>query len=556
MAHTSDMTTPIDLSLLNGHFGEATGAALRRAAIAAAQSGAQVRPQKRSASTITGRTPLDFGASGSARSDATKALAEWANSGEKLAMPAGDYTFVTDAPIEFKLAGTRVEGNGESKIILGQRNPGRGMIELIGDNCFLDGLTLANPDLLKSVSGEQAFAVLARCNGATMQGLQVFDFEMGLATSAGAHIEGEFYDTRYIGNFIRVLGCGPGTPDDGTYHGEDRGDGITHWGGRGVASGNIITPRDDTDCRIGIFFEGLDDFAIDKGGADNAAVAVVQANMIGAAKGQNRGGGRFRRGIDIEDYARAVVSGNTVRSTAWHGIQIAGRSSLAVVTDNMIHYGLPPGNANGAAWKPTRCGIHVYPNGRAARDILIERNTIHNSNTDLVYGIAVRGVGTSLLPALVIRDNVIHSAVGNAGSGIAAVDLAAGSDVTIRGNQISGWLNSMTCLNVPIVTVAGNSCGGSSQFCLDLQRVKKAFVTNNFFRDADTGLQTFNVASCVLEGNQFDAIATRAIVNAGTTTLLANGNHSRGGSGKIGDFGRLTVSRWTGNSGFAVPNAR
>lgn len=471
-------------------------------------------------------------------------------------MPAGDYTFVTDAPIELKLEGTRIEGNGESKIVLGQRNPGRGMIELIGDNCVLDGLTLANPDLLKSVSGQQAFAVLARCNGATMQGLQLFDFEMGLATSAGAHIEGEFYDTRYIGNYIRVLGCGPGTPDDGTHHGEDRGDGITHWGGRGVASGNIIIPRDDTDCRIGIFFEGLDDFAADKSGADDAAGAIVQANMIGAAKGQNRGGGRFRRGIDIEDYARAVVSGNTVRSPAWHGIQIAGRSGFAVVTDNMIHYDVPPGNVNGAAWNPTRGGIHVYPNGSTATNILIERNNIRNSNTDLVHGIAVRGVGTSILPGLVIRDNIIDSAVGTAGSGIAAVNLAAGSDVTIGGNQISGWLNSLTCIDVPIVTAAGNSCDRSKQFGLDLQNVTKAMITNNVFRDANTGLQTFNVASCVLEGNQFDAITTRAIVNGGITTLLAKGNQSRGGSGIIGDFGRLIVSRWTGNSGFAAPNAR
>lgn len=550
------MATPIDLPFLTGHFGDATGVALRRAAIAAAGSGGQARPPGKPASTAIGRTPLEFGATGSARSDATKALAEWANSGEKLAMPAGDYIFVTDAPIEFRLEGTRIEGNGESKIVLGQRNPGRGMIELIGDNCALDGLTLANPDLLKSVSGEQAFAVLARCNGATLQGLQVFDFEMGLATSAGARIEGEFYDTRYIGNFIRVLGCGPGTPDDGTYQGEDRGDGITHWGGRGVASGNIIIPSDDTDCRIGIFFEGLDDFAVDRSGADNAAVAIVQANMIGAAKGQNRGGGRFRRGIDIENYERAVVSGNTVRSTAWYGIQIAGRSGFAVVADNIIHYDLPPGNANGAAWKPERCGIHVYPNGTAAPNILIERNNIRNTDTDFVHGITVRGLGTSILPALVIRDNIINSAVATAGSGIAALDLAAGSEITIRGNQISGWLNSMVCLKVPIVTVTGNRCERSSQLSLDLQNINKAMVTNNYFRNSDTGLQTFNVKNCVLEGNQFDAIKTRAIVNAGTTTLLANDNHSLGGSGLIGDFGRLTVSSRSGNSGLVFPNAR
>lgn len=550
------MTMPFDLPFPKGHFGEATGAALRRAAIAAAGSGTQVRPQGAPASTLNARTPLDFGATGSSRSDATKALAEWANSGEKLAMPAGDYIFVTDAPIEFRLEGTRVEGNGKSKIILGQRNPGRGMIELIGDNCVLDGLTLANPDLLKSVSGEQAYAVLVRCNGATLQGLQLFDFEMGLATSAGARIEGEFYDTRYIGNYIRVLGCGPGTPDDGTFHGEDRGDGITHWGGRGVASGNIIIPRDDTDCRIGIFFEGLDDFALDRSGADNAAVAIVQANMIGAAKGQQRGGGRFRRGIDIENYERAVVSGNTVRSTAWYGIQIAGRSGFAVVANNIIHYDLPPGNANGAAWKPERCGIHVYPNGTTATNILIERNNIRNTDTDFVHGIMVRGLGTSILPALVIRDNIINSAVATAGSGIAALDLAAGSEITIGGNQISGWSNSMTCLKVPMVTVEGNRCDGSRQLSLDLQNINKARVTSNYFRNSDTGLQTFNVTNCVLEGNQFDAMKTRAIVNDGTTTLRAHDNRSRGGSGLIGDFGRLTVSGWSGNSGLVAPKPR
>lgn len=498
------------------------------------------------------RTPMDFGATGSSLADATTALADWANSGEKLAMPSGDYTFVTEAPIELSVAGTRITGGGQSKIALGQRNAGRGMIELIGDNCFIDGLTLTNPDLLKSETGEQAFAVLSRCNGGTMQGLRVYDFEMGLATSAGQMVEGEFYDTRYIGNFIRVLGCGPGTPDDASGDGEDRGDGITHWGGRGIASGNIIVPKGGTDCRIGIFFEALNAFAADTSGIDNAANGIVIGNIIGAADVQTNGGGRFRRGIDIENYARAVVSSNTVRSTAWHGIQLAGKSDLTIVANNSIYYDLPAGNANGASSSPVRAGIHIYPNGETVESLKIIGNNIYNTDTDTVTGIFARGLSTSVVKNMVISDNTVVSAADTAGIGIVALDFAAGSHVEIARNRVAGdWNDAIAVNNVPQVSIEDNNTDGNDDLSLDLQTITKAHVRGNIFRNADTGIQTVSVATLILDNNLFDTMATRCIVNSGTTAIYAKGNVCREGGGLVGDFGTLTTPRWAENSGFA-----
>lgn len=507
----------------------------------------------------TERTPLDFGAIGSGLSDDTAALAAWAASGEKLAMPKGAYDFTSDAPINFAIDGTGVNGRGSrSRILPGQRMAGQGLIEVTGDNVIIDGLQLVNDPALSSPVGAQMHALLNRGFRNRFMNMQVLDFEMGLTTSAGANpagvaTEGEFYDAWYLNNFIRVNGQGSGTPDPNDGYGEDRGDGITHWGGRCWIIGNRIVARDNRDCRGGIFVEGLPVYAVDTTGVDNQAIAMIANNYIGIAEagGQANGGGRFRRGIDVEQYLNALVHHNVARGIAWYAFQAAGGMTNVEFSHNLAIMDCPAANANGAGWSPVRSAFNIYANGITVDNVVFRDNRALFT-TNGYTGVNVNGVGAVNARNVLIEGTQLVSAAGvNHGSrdAITLYGWGAGSDITVRDSKIRGnWRVGIVSDSVPVLRTRGNYVEGASAFAYSIRSTPDYVSERDTAKSCDSGMELITVTGKI-DTLKLTSMTSLWLSNAGTSTIGVI--NSEAPSGSVSNFGTLNVNRWRRNIGWS-----
>lgn len=488
---------------------------------------------------------LDFGAVGDGVADDAVALQAWLDQGGVLYCPSG-YTFKSSAKLQINQPGTMITGFGT--ITASQRFAG-GLLEVNADDVNIEKITLSNPGLFSSTTGPQFCGVLVKADRCWLSELTVLDFEMGLNCDA----YGEHYDTWYINNRIRVLGVGPGTPDNGSGVGEDRGDGITHWGGRATIQGNHILARDNTDARGGIFFEGLGTLPPDPSGRDNSAACTIVGNLVGLAEGIANGGGRFRRGIDVEQGRRAVVNANVVRSCAWMDIQIAGDADEATVSNNIVFNDLPASNANGASWSPIRSMITVYSNGLTQTGLTITGNTLLSTQPSK-HGISINGIGTStLINGLVSGNNIIATVdMGPTYFGIFAQLYVGSTQLTIQDNALKGdWHVGVYADTIPDISIKGNTIRDADDFAVDVRNCPVVRIGANHFRNTAYGIQTSTCATVFADGNVWDGVGGLHVANAGTTTFRAVNNTVIGGGGSVNDFGTLTVPVWRNNVGFA-----
>lgn len=503
--------------------------------------------------TATGATPFQFGAVGDGTTNDATALQKWLNRGGRLTVPKG-YTFKTNSALNVAVAGTVIDGEGA--ITCGQRIGG-GAIEVEADDCILKNFTISNPGLYSSqTSAPQACGVLSKADRARFENLNVLDFEMGLVTDA----YGEHYDTWYIGNFIRVLGVGPGTPDDSSGYGEDRGDGITHWGGRAIVIGNTIVPHDDRDCRAGIFVEGLSSLSVDTTGADVRSVAIIIGNNVGIADSTQGGGGRFRRCIDAEDYDRVAIASNNVRGASWYGIEVAGNSSnptrLLTVTGNNVLMDCPASNANGASYSVVRAGIKLYASGYVINGLNISGNNIV-AEAAWGHGIHLQGGTSTVIRGSLIANNTVL-ALTDMGTGyhaITCVNLQSASSTAIIGNMIEGdWHKGVLSDTSGKVSVKGNLISAVDDFAVSIYTSSQAEVSDNTFRATAYGVEPITSTISLLN-NYFDNVGGLHVSNSGTSALVAVGNVATGVAGAVSDFGTLTVSTWRGNVGWSYLTA-
>jgi hypothetical protein len=488
---------------------------------------------------------LDFGAVGDGVADDAVALQAWLDSGGELYCPSG-FTFKSNAKLQINVSGTRISGFGT--VTAGQRFAG-GLFEVNADDVQIENITISNPGLYSSTTGPQFCGVLVKADRCWLSQLKVLDFEMGLNCDA----YGEHYDTWYINNRIRVLGVGPGTPDSGSGAGEDRGDGITHWGGRATIHGNHILARDNTDARDGIFFEGLNSLPIDPSGRDNSAACSIVGNLIGLAEGIANGGGRFRRGIDVEEGRRVVVNANVVRSCAWMDIQVAGNSDEATISNNIIFNDLPASNANGASWGPIRSMINIYGNGLTQTGLTVTGNTLLATQPSK-NGININGIGTStLINGLISGNNIIATVdMGTSYFGIFAQLYTGASEIVIQDNSIKGdWHAGVYADGIPDISIKGNTIRNVDDFAVDVRNCAAVRIGGNHFRNTAYGIQSVTCTAVFSDGNVWDGVGGLHVANAGTTTFRAINNTVIGGGGTVNDFGTLTVPLWKNNAGFA-----
>lgn len=502
-------------------------------------------------------SPLDFGAIGNGLVDDRTKLNDWASSGEKLTMPQGDYAFRTDGPVEFSVDGTSVNARGSrSRIFCGQRVAGHGLIDVTGNDIIIDGLRLVNDPILSLPTTAQAFGVLNRGHRNRFMNMTVLDFENGMTTSAGANelgaaAEGEFYDAWYLHNYVRVNGQGLGTPDSGSGYGEDRGDGITHWGGRCWIIGNRIVPSDDRDCRGGIFVEGLGNYALDRTGVDDQAIAFIAHNYIGIAESRNNGGGRFRRGVDVEDYRNAVVHHNIARGTAWYAFQAAGQCRGLEFSHNLAIMDCPADNANGASWMPNRAAFNLYPNGLPVDDVVFRDNRAFFT-TDGYAGFNINGILTSSVRNVLIEGTRLISCPGvdhGLRDAITVYDFAAGTDITLRGNKVNGrWRYGIVATAVEKLVTEDNEIDGCSAFGISIRSSSNYSSLRDKVSNCDSGLEIVTLTGKI-DGLSLSGLTTLWLSNAGVSTIEVTNSHAENGT--VSDFGALTVSRWKSNFGWS-----
>lgn len=505
----------------------------------------------------TGATPTQFGAVGDGTTDDGPALQKWLDRGGFLRLPDGT-SYSTEQLLLMTQPGTVLTGGGKISIperIVGNAPDGSvaGVITVTADNCTIDGIVVENPSQERLPTGTSSMGISVCANNTRVTNATVLDFEYGIALSPF----GEFYDWWVDNCFIRVNGVG----QLGASYGEDRGDGITGWGSRMHVTNNRVVGLAGTQCRGGIFLEGLPAFAADTSGLDFDTTCTVIGNQVGIAQQAypiaNPSTGNFRKGVDVEQVDRVIVSDNIIRSCAWSGIQLAGPASDLLAHHNIIYADTPAGDTNGSGWGPTFDAIKYYPNGdTAASNVRISGNTI-KLTTAQSNAISANGITTSVVSNLVIESNQIFATVAmGTRRAIIVNDFATGTAVYIRDNLLlGGWYNGILANGIPTLVTSGNRAAGYSNFGYSFQNISDLRSTGDALDNATYGIELVNVASAVFDGFTFDTITQPEFSNAGTSDLSVANSKCIGTAGAVVNFGTLTVSRWRNNAGFAYLTA-
>ena len=438
--------------------------------------------------------------------------------GAVIAIPPGS-VLRCDETVVLSGENTTLTGPGELRFTGGGAATA---VRVTGRGCRLDQVVVSDPD------GRYSRGIEIAADDVTVHDCVVRGFEYGIVVAA----EGEWVDTRILGNrVLDVRGAGGGRGSD-SRDGEDRGDGITVWGARAVVSGNVVTAAAGTDARIGIHGEGLGDVKErDVPHAD--AMVTITGNVVT---------GPFRRCLVLEEIDDGVITGNTVADATWWGIAvIAGTGCL--VTGNTVRYTRAAEDDQGLAYSPVRSPLVVYGgSGHTLADNTVtvtgvadnhitlltlgeERPTDvsvsgNNCRTDgdgtCVSGIVLAGTTGPVRPKL--RDNTL---VGVTGIG---VYLGRSTSPEVRGNTVvaaEGGAQHGVLADTPesdrALVVANRVVGCATG--IGLYEQTAAVVATNVVEDCVTAVDLFESSGVVVVGNVV-AGSGAPVANAGANQVL------------------------------------
>ncbi|MDQ1159442.1 hypothetical protein QE385_003839 [Sphingomonas sp. SORGH_AS 950] len=481
-------------------------------------------------------TPSDFGGDPSGQRDSTAALKRWAAQGGALFLPAGHRYLVSDTLI-VTVDGTHIDGHGT--LVAGSSLLGRTLLRIDASDCIVENIQAVNPGRVQAKTGPRTGAVLLRGHRNQVRGCTIVDFQMCLTTDS----TGEFFDNLFAFNRCVVIGTG----------GEDRGDGITDWGGRSRIIGNVVEAAPGiggkvNDCRIGIHVEAIGADAREPGNPDHDAASEITGNIVIPSPD---GSGRFRRCYSAEGIRGVRIVGNYGRGWTWDGIWLVGASSRAVAIGNVLRHDSPaPAPTDGAEWSPDRAGILVYASlGVAQRDVRISDNIVELGRANN-YGIAVRAAQSDITGIVISNNSCIADQPGNRGSvGIFSTDV---SDVQIKNNRVKGpWHYGIAVIATDRADVADCTVSGTADFGISCQNNPGLMrVARNVVEQCAHGIESAGNKTAILSDNVLDRVAGMNLSFAGRDNAIVQNNISTEAGARVVQFGEGLRVALKNNIGF------
>lgn len=500
--------------------------------------GAIARSQSQINATIAA-TPYDYGFVNGGAS-ATAKFQALLDAEDAVYLPSGNYEL--DGTLAITRPGQRFHGPGALKFLSGVAHSYG--IHIQTNDVTLSGLKVLNPNLLGGQTGGATFGIYNEGHRNTFLNLYCEDWEHGIATTA----YGEWYDTIYAFCRTRILGRGDGPDDAASAYGEDRGDGITDWGGRGKILFCTAQAKAGTDCRSGHFIENLPLYAADASGAEFAAGAMI----IGCtAIPSDDGTGRIRRGHAIEGIDRVIVSHNYARGSTWQNFQI-GTPKHALITHNISVNDLDPADQCGAAWSPVRSGYILYLNPPGVPEDVHFEGNIHVGSTIAMQGYTLQGNNGTIGAPIAFRGNsaittVDMTAIGSAA--YSATDVASGS-VLFEGNRAYGdWLNGIAALNVDRVVSRDNEVDGPTDFgIVATSGCNIVESTNDQICNTGAGMHVAGFDRAIVRGLVTRNVTAPEISHGGSGGhLIIQGPIDHEGTGVVSSYGTNKV-RYVGEA--------
>ena len=170
------------------------------------------------------------------------------------------------------------------------------------------------------------------------------------------------------------------------------------------------------------------------------------------------------------------------------------------------------------------------------RDSLITGNKISGTGQAGIYAVTDGGAAQAC-QGLVISDNIVVSATGDAGIRIASVSTALWRDVIIRGNVVrAAGSYGIRADFAPGVIIDGNRISDSAGGGVLAQECDRAHVTGNSILSA--GSNAINIAGCsygVVNSNLIDGTDSNHGIAVGASTspggnVVVEGNQIRSAS--------------------------
>lgn len=466
-------------------------------------------------------------------------LDDWG--GKAIYVPEG-VTIKLDDTVEMSVANTKLFGPG--RIITTAALAQKMAIKVTGDDCEFDGLTFDNVTASQSQTGPAGFGVDFYAHRGMVRFCTFYRFQHSVCDSAF----GEWYGTRILYNsFLECIGAGDGPDDPISTYGEDRGDAATIWAAGAMVIGNFAQPANGQDCRIAFHTEGLDEFADDTSGPDNAAMTIIALNR---AVPSEDGTGRFRRLAMAENVKRVLIFGNEGRGFTWWGCGLLGSAAYSIMSHNIIVSDVDPDDESGEAWGPQRALYMVYGGSTATNIGSRVTSNMGLALTASCHGIFLQGV-TGLFRAAVVNDNSIVASV-DMGNYIGLHASDTPGDVTLRDNDVIGdWLHSIYAGGVANIVVDGGRYDGADNFAINIATATKAKIKGDpEILNAAFGIQVQSPVAEVI-GAQFDNVGGSEIVFVSAGSPWVDRCYDRDGSGAISIFGGGTVFHGV-NTGFVT----
>lgn len=462
------------------------------------------------------------GIDGSGVADSTadvQAMIDDAADGAVIAIPSGAVLRCT-ATVTLGGRGKTLSGPGELRFSDGDDLPVA--LRVTGPGSRVHQVTVAAPDESFSRGIEIA------ADDVTVDDCVVDRFRYGIVVAA----EGEWVDTRILGNRVsNVIGSGGGRGSD-SREGEDTGDGITVWGARATVSGNVVSALEGTDARVGIHGEGLGDAKrSDRPHSD--AMVTVSGNVVT---------GPFRRCIVFEELDNGTMVGNTVADATWWGLAVIGGDGC-LVSGNTVRYTRTDEDDQGSAYTPVRSAMLVY----AGTGHILSGNTVSVLGSAEAFIALFALLGSPPTDVQVTGNNCRTTGGGTCRSGVVLVGEPGPVRPKIQGNTLVGVTRTLVDLGPALAPeVSGNTLIGSSDGCergiagsdaandgalvvgnrvggcdvgVQLSRQTGAVVSTNVIQDCEVAVDLSDSSGVVLVGNVAPRSGT-AVRNPGSNQVL------------------------------------
>lgn len=386
-------------------------------------------------------------------------------------------------------AAVRLVGPGELRWTAGIANAPALILD--GDDSAVEGVTLTNPNELGADSGSASFGIIVRGNNCRVCANVVDGFQTGIAVDAN----GEWVDYQIIGNRVKdVIGAGGGI-GSGSTAGEDRGDGIVSWGGRGVIANNVVNAKASTDARVGVHVEALGAFEVTTPDHASELVTITGNTVYGT----------FRRGIVNEGVSAVAITGNSVADSTWWGIAVLTEHQGSVVTGNTIVWTRQAGDDQGSVWSPSRAPLMIY--GAVEGAVVAENSIVLDGVASALIFLQSDGVGGAT--DCRIAGNVVTVRTGSVDDGLAVIGATAATGLTLEGNRLAGFdTHGLYLAGVSDAVVIGNRLAGTSAGYGIRGPLTNAHVSGN------------RITGCTLRVDSFDHTVETDIPVWQTPTLL------------------------------------